>query len=546
MSGAGAFSVLMQGRAQHDAQVLGTVDTIAMILLLLVAYRSFRVVLLGALPLASAGVAGLVAVSAVFGTVHGITLAFGFTLIGVAQDYPIHLFSHRHPGVTAVQTARSVWPTLATGVASTCIAYLAFLASGVTGLEQLACFTIVGLAVASLTTRYAIPPLLVDSRLDFGDSRALASLWRAVGRLPHPQWLIPVLAVIFLAVIVGTRGELWETGLGKLTPIPEPLIEQDTILRHELGAPDIRYLLAVDGATSDDVLKKLRALEPELTGFVQQHAIAGFDDAAQYLAPTSDQLRRQASLPAPAELRSAIASATTDLPFRPQLFEPFLRDVEHARHLPPLTPERLAGSPLALLIGGLLLPRDGMWTGLVTFSEVSDARPLQKLADGSGGALTLLDLKQASEDVVVHQRERILWSLAVASVLLVLVIAIALRSVRRVGRVLAPMTLTTLLILAVLHGSGIGLNLFHLIALVLAAGLGLDYALFFEHAEHDPHEQRRTLHAVIVCSISTFVVFAVLATSSLPVLRAIGATVALGVIGNFVLALFFSRPHADA
>ena len=35
------------------------------------------------------------AVGAMFGAVHGITLAFGFTLIGVAQDYPLHLLSHR-------------------------------------------------------------------------------------------------------------------------------------------------------------------------------------------------------------------------------------------------------------------------------------------------------------------------------------------------------------------------------------------------------------------------------------------------------------------
>ena len=45
--------------------------------------------------------------------VHGITLAFGFTLIGVAQDYPIHLLSHRHAtrspvavGARAVADAR--------------------------------------------------------------------------------------------------------------------------------------------------------------------------------------------------------------------------------------------------------------------------------------------------------------------------------------------------------------------------------------------------------------------------------------------------------
>jgi predicted exporter len=37
-------------------------------------------------------------------------------------------------------------------------------------------------------------------------------------------------------------------------------------------------------------------------------------------------------------------------------------------------------------------------------------------------------------------------------------------------------------------------------------------------------------------------VFALLAASSLPVLRAIGLTVSLGVISNFVLALLLTRP----
>jgi predicted exporter len=104
------------------------------------------------------------------------------------------------------------------------------------------------------------------------------------------------------------------------------------------------------------------------------------------------------------------------------------------------------------------------------------------------------------------------------------------------------MALTTLLIIGVLQASGVSMTLFHLIALILAAGLGLDYALFFEHAAHDRAEQRRTLHAVLVCSASTLMVFALLASSSLPVLRAIGLTVSLGVIANFILALLLTRP----
>jgi predicted exporter len=104
------------------------------------------------------------------------------------------------------------------------------------------------------------------------------------------------------------------------------------------------------------------------------------------------------------------------------------------------------------------------------------------------------------------------------------------------------MALTTLLLVGGLHAAGVPLSLFHLVALVLAAGLGLDYALFFEHAADDPGEQRRTLHALLVCATSTLLVFALLATSSLPVLRAIGITVAAGVVLNFVLALLLTRP----
>ena len=131
------------------------------------------------------------------------------------------------------------------------------------------------------------------------------------------------------------------------------------------------------------------------------------------------------------------------------------------------------------------------------------------------------------------------------AVLLTLTVWIALRQPRRVWRVLLPMALTTLIILAVLRGTGVELNLFHLVALILAAGLGLDYALFFDHAGDDRADQLRTLHALIVCSLMTLLVFCLLALSSIPVLRAIGTTVTLGVLANFVLALLVSRQPVD-
>ncbi len=137
-----------------------------------------------------------------------------------------------------------------------------------------------------------------------------------------------------------------------------------------------------------------------------------------------------------------------------------------------------------------------------------------------------------------------LAALAVAALLLAATVWIALRTPRRALRVLLPMALTTLLILAILRGCGVELTLFHLVALILAAGLGLDYALFFDHAGVDHADQLRTLHALIVCSLMTLLVFSLLAMSSIPVLRAIGVTVTIGVLSNFVLALLVARDDA--
>jgi predicted exporter len=388
-----------------------------------------------------------------------------------------------------------------------------------------------------------LPRLLDTSSRDFGDSRRLERLSVLISAMPHPRLLGMIVAAACVAVIVLVPGPLWENNLGRLTPIPRSLLDRDAALRAELGAPDVRYLLAVGGDTADEVLTRTEALEPKLDALVRQGAIAAYDEPARYLPSLEAQQRRRGALPDPNALEVALRQALHGLSFRPEAFAPFLKDVEKARQLDPLAPAALADTPLALRVGGMLLEREGQWTGLVTFIGVKDARSLLLL---QADHLHLLDLKQAAENLVAHQRERILWSLAIAAVLLVAVVLIALRSVSRARRVLLPMMLTTMLILAILHVSGTSLTLFHLIALVLAAGLGLDYALFFEHASHDPIEQRRTLHAVIVCSVSTLLVFSVLAFSSLPVLRAIGVTVTLGVIGNFFLALLFTRPPETA
>lgn len=549
LTGPGAFSVEIGGRTQRESAWIGMVDSIGLILLLLIAYRSWRTPLFGVLPLASAGLAGLGAVALLFDGVHGITVAFGFTLIGVVQDYPIHLFSHQRAGLSPWANARAIWPTLATGVASTCIAYVTFLFSGVDGLQQLAVFTIAGLGVAALTTRLLLPALIDPAPQGFehGDiatSPRLATLWKAVARVPRPRaWQLASLASLTIAIVAFAPGAFWQNDLSKLTPVPADALAQDAHLREALGAPDVRYLLAVRGADAEEALQRVEALHPKLDGLIVRKAIAGYDSAARVLPSAATQRTRQAKLPMPEALRASLDAAVAATPFRSDAFEDFVADIERARTAAPLTPRDLAGTPLATRIGGLLLENSDHATALVSMTGLTDPAAVARALTAPG--VELLDLKTASESLVEAYRERVLLALAIAALLLAATVWLALRSPHRALRVLLPMALTTLIVLAVLRAFGVELTLFHLVALILAAGLGLDYALFFEHAGDDYADQLRTLHALIVCSLMTLLVFFLLALSSIPVLRAIGVTVTLGVIGNFVLALLIAR-HAAA
>ncbi|SDE08841.1 MMPL family transporter [Aquimonas voraii] len=589
VSGPGAFAEKIAAQTRGEASRLGGFGIAGLLLLMALAYRSLALPLLGALPLATGAVFGLSATALLFGEVHGITLAFGLTLLGVAQDYPVHLFSHRRKGEPAARSARAIWPTLATGAFSSALAYLVFFFAGVDGLRQLAVLTVVGLISAVFATRYLLPRVLGEPHHAVGEGAFVHGLQRRLAQVHRLRWLALLIAALAGLALL-RPGPWWQDSLAALTPVPTELLMRDRELRQALNAPDVRWLLALRADSEEAALARSAELVPGLQDLVGKGALGHFELAARYLPPPAVQRARQAALPSPGALRAALAEAQQGLAFRPEAFGNFLDAIERARHLPPLTSEALIGTPLELRIAGLLI-RDGAETvALVQLSDLREVEAVRAFA-AAHPDLDLIDLKATADSLAASWRAQVLLAMAVGALLLAALVFAALhaasaaqrrgtvtRSADRLGgadradaavdtgdegravgpggrglrssvsrslRVLLPVALSSLVVLAVLHGVGVALTLFHLIALVLAAGLGLDYALFFERSAgavdaEAAAEQRRTLHALCVCAASTLLVFGLLSLSSIPVLNALGSTVALGVAVHFALALLLA------
>ncbi|MBA3731673.1 MAG: MMPL family transporter, partial [Gammaproteobacteria bacterium] len=123
LSGAPVLATASQDTIRSTVTRLSTAASAATALILLLAYRSGLVLLLAFAPLASAILVAVVTAGLLFGVVFGITLAFGMTLLGVAMDYPVHVFSHRRRDEAVDGTLRRVWPILRLGVVSTALGY---------------------------------------------------------------------------------------------------------------------------------------------------------------------------------------------------------------------------------------------------------------------------------------------------------------------------------------------------------------------------------------------------------------------------------------
>jgi predicted exporter len=539
MSGPAVFAVEVQEAIQNEAWWLSLLAGATVITFLYLTYRSATILALSLIPLTSGIVAGIVAVNLGLGSVHGITVAFGVTLLGVVDDYPIHLFSHMNGVRPARAVMREIWPTMGLGVLTTALGFSAMLLSGFPGLAQLGTFAVAGLLAAAAATRWVLPGLVPEG---FQPRRSGARLPGWFDRAARAWPLVPLIVAVAAGSLSWSGTPLWEQDVDNLNPIPQAEKDLDRSLRQDLGAADVRHLIVVRASTSEAALRHSEKVAQALDQLVKKGELGGYDLAARYLPSRETQLKRQAWLQDAETLRRNLATALADLPFKPGVFQPFLDAVGEARSQTPLGPGDLEGTILGLKPSTLLLERNGEWTALMPLRGVVDNERFPPLVQSwQDPAVFFLDLKEESNRMVNTYRDKALALLGWGGLTIAFVLGVGLRDPGTVLRVMLPLAGAIICVGALLHALGERLSLYHLASFLLVIGLGLDYALFFNHP-HGSHEDRgRTLYGLVVCSATTILVFGVLACSNIPVLRAIGMTAAFGSLCSLLFAAMLAR-----
>ncbi|AEG91322.1 MMPL family transporter [Ramlibacter tataouinensis] len=560
LAGPGVFGVQIRERIEREVTRLSAAGTALIVVLLLLLYRSLPALVLGLLPVASGVLVAIAAVSLGFGTVHGLTLGFGTTLIGEAVDYSIYLFVQSRQGggrTGEADWARRFWPTIRLGVLTSLFGFAALLFSGFPGLAQLGLYSIAGLATAALVTRWVLPRLLPE-RFAVRDISA-PGLWlsRAVASAGALRWPALALVAASLLVLVLHRDRVWNHELAALNPTPAADQALDQSLRADLGAPDVRFLVVIAAGSQEQALAGAEQAAAALQPLVERNLLGGVDSPTHLLPPMATQRARLAAIPPRPELERRLREALAGLPLQPSRLQGFLEDAERARQSPPVQRADLDGTTLAVAVDGMLVQRTlegqgAQWRAFLPLhaprgaSGTLDPAPIRAALaalPAQAGRVLLVDLKGEADALYSgYLREALLLSLA-GLVAIVILIAVALRSLRATLRVMAPLAGAVLAVMAGLALAGQALSILHLIGLLLVVAVGSNYALFFAGGGKEGGILPTTLASLLFANVAAVLGFGILALSSVPVLHAIGITVGPGAVLALVLAAVFAAPR---
>ena len=519
--------------ARKEVSTIGTGSLLGIILLLWLAFRTWSPLLLCLLSVGTGIICGYTITWLLFAEVHVMTLVFGASLTGVSIDYAFHYMTQwlqQGKEWDPDNGLKHIFAGISLGLITSLLGYLPMLATPFPGLQQMAVFSSAGLLGAWLTVVLAYPALLnratkTDKQhwpLPFVD-RFLA-LWHDT----FIRWRYAIVLVPALLGMVVLPQLHSSDDIRQLQSRPATLVQADEQVRKIIGPlADNRFFL-VRGDSPEQLLQRNEQLAHWLNQQIDGETLGSYraiSDLLPSLQTQNSNREKMASvfshqLP---QLWQQLGIASQA---RNQALERFDQDRENS-----LMPDAWLNSPMASVYGHLWLGAIGNeYFSAVLLNNVGNEWQPEQAETLPG--VEFIDKTAATSQLFARYRLLMGWLLVIAYSIITVLLALRY-GVRGALQVVLPPLLAVVTTLSLLALTNQAINLFHILALIMVLGIGIDYTLFFHEAGH---EQRYTFMAITLSAITTLLSFGLLALSATAAIAGFGLTVLIGITICYLLS----------
>jgi predicted exporter len=522
-----------QRQAAREMTWVGGGATVGILLLLLLAFRRWRV-LLAFVPVLVGMLFGAVACVALFGHMHVMTLVLGSSLIGVAVDYPLHYLSkswslkpwHSWPAL------RMTLPGLTLSLITSGIGYLALAWTPFPALTQIAAFSAAGLLGAYLSAVCLLPALLkgVDLRPAQWPLRVCAFLLGFREALLK-QVKTPVLLALLIAFCVGGLLQLGsKNDIRQWISAPQQLTDEAQTIARITGYQPTSQFFLIRAANQQQLLERQSALSERLDQLIGLEKLQGYLSLNQLLSPPNEQQ----------QVRAALSKL-------PSFWQPLLdigipgealqAELTKLQALPAVDIDTALTGPLAEPYRALWLgPTDDGVAAMVSLQGINNPALLRLQGEDLPG-VTLVD-RLGELNNVFAATQISAAELKLASCVLIVLVLILPFGLGGALRIVSLPLLAALCSLASLGWLGQPLTLFSLFGLLLVTAISVDYAILMREQVGGAAV---SLLGTLLAALTTWLSFGLLAVSSTPAVSNFGLSVSLGLIFSFLLAPWAGR-----
>jgi predicted exporter len=532
VSGMPLFTAHGAESAKREISTVGIGSSLGIIILLWATFRSVRPLLLSSIAIGSGLLAALVVCVMFFGKIHILTLVFGASLIGVADDYAQHFLcdSFGERNWNPRKGLKFILPGLSLGLLSNLLSYAGLGFSPFPGLQEVALFSAVGLLFAWLTVVLLFPLLL--SGFSFNHQPGILKL-TTYWEQHWPLWVSKNRRWLGLMLAAFIAGGLWmltpQDDVRLLQSPPAELLRTADKIRQLLPmSPDNQFFL-VSGKDQTDWHQNEQTLLKRLETLKQQKALTAYEGLSNYWPDANQQQQNYQLLKHKLYDSGLLERYMIDIGFDQTAVKDELKQFNAAEHNTLDLPEWLATADET---------KQQLWLGCdqgncqstVALIGISEMNALMALQDLPG--IVWVDQVESVSSLFARYRVR-------ASGLLLIAFCLASLGLgykfgwRNGATIMSVPVLSLTVSLAMLGWFDQLFSLFNLFALLLVLGIGVDYGLFFFMAGD---RRASTSLGVTLSALTTLLAFGLLAISSTEIVHAFGFTVTVGIVTALLCA----------
>lgn len=464
--------------------------------------------------------AGYCMTALVFRNIHILTFVFSTTLIGVCVDYSLHYFVALKEGKTGTEVIKDIFKSLTVSLITTVSAFLILLFADFTLLRQISIFTITG-----LVTVYGIVvlwyPLWLNRRVgktqcphttdkdafvgqamsdNNSNEKDHASLHLGIF-VSKPRLTAQLLScLIAILLIIGLFHTHFDDNIKNMYTPPKTLLNAEKLFTEIAGTSADTSIFVVKGNNLEELLQKEEEIADKLNG-------TEYQALSKYVPSEKRQKSNQI--------------------LRKELYRTKLNDF--AIFLPVQKRSQL----ISQNYGNNFLSVNNDFEFMKKNFLIDKNTSIMVVSGYNGEKIDGVRIINFQKDIsaqIKHCRRVCLGLLIPIFGLLYLLLA-KIYDKKSGLKILLPSICAVILLFGFLGLFGCSINLFHLLAIFLIIGFGLDYSVFrFTNPE-------KAGDSVFLSCITTVFSFALLAFAGFKLISSLGTVLSLGLLSSYIFSL---------